>query len=347
MNILVFGPDYSSYNAASYQYEFMNTLKEEANNYYHYSGAKEIDLSLILKKLKFYPDFIFYNHGWLLDNPNINRITHSIIKNKSFAKDIKHIIFLNKEYTRLPEKLAEIKSFKFDKVFTHLHYFKSLNSSSVESKFLPLACSFRNISKFNNRKLANRKYDLFFSGILQNWNFKDLQSDLRKQIQSELFYCIFDFPLIKKIQYRDLIIYWKPFYKNRIKNILSNFFHGKRLSQKDYFEKLANSKCVLHTSSPMGIISTRVFEALGSGSIGLFSSDSEANFIFKEKFHFLSFDSIKELVDTVYSVKYSPKENFFQNISDAARKLVESEHTWKNRVSDFKEEIYVKNDKRK
>ena len=55
--------------------------------------------------------------------------------------------------------------------------------------------------------------------------------------------------------------------------------HGKRLNQKDYFKKLEDSKFVLHTASPMGIISTRVFEALGSGAIGIFSKDSEADFI--------------------------------------------------------------------
>ena len=69
--------------------------------------------------------------------------------------------------------------------------------------------------------------------------------------------------------------------------------HGKRLNQKDYFNILANSRCVLHTSSPMGIISTRVFEALGSGAIGVFSADSKAEIIFEDGIHFLSFSRNK------------------------------------------------------
>ena len=63
--------------------------------------------------------------------------------------------------------------------------------------------------------------------------------------------------------------------------------HSKRLSQKDYFDTLTNSKCVLHTSSPLGIISTRIFEALGSGAIGLFSKNSNADIIFQENIDYL------------------------------------------------------------
>ena len=213
---------------------------------------------------------IFYNHGWLLDNPYINEITYTNIKNHFSNKEIKHVLFLNKEYARLNHKLNEIMRYKFDLVFTHLHDFDLRNTKDISSIFLPLACSYENMSKYRKRKLKDRKYDLFFSGILQNWNFQESQNDIRKKIQIELFYCLFDFPIFKKYKYRDLNIYWKPFYKSRIKNLLSNLFYNERLSQKKYFDTLANSKCVLHTSSPIGIISTRIFEALGSGAIGLF-----------------------------------------------------------------------------
>ena len=115
-----------------------------------------------------------------------------MIKNNN--KKIKHVIFLNKEYTRLEEKLNAIKNNKFDLIFTHLHDFEQYNDTLIDSVFLPLACSYENISNMRFRKLEERKYDLFFSGILQNWEHKHTQSDLRKKIQYELFYCINDFP---------------------------------------------------------------------------------------------------------------------------------------------------------
>ena len=339
MDVIVVGPDYKNYKSASYQYEFMNALKENAKNYFHYSNNKEIEIKDLLKIAKFIPDMIFYNHGWLLDDPSLMEIRYSNIKNKYLNKNIKHILFLNKEYSRLDEKLKEIKRYKFDFIFTHLHNFDSKNYLKIPSRFLPLACSYENMSDFRNKKLKDRKYDLFFSGILQNWNFRKSQPDLRKKIQLELFYCLFDFPILKKYKYRDLNIYWKPFYKNRIKDLLSNLLHNKRFSQKDYFNNLTNSKCVLHTSSPLGIISTRVFEALGSGAVGLFSSNSNANIIFKNDIDYVTFYSIKDLINKVYLVKNSSEKSKFQNIADSGRKNVEENHTWKNRVEIFKKDV--------
>lgn len=211
--------------------------------------------------------------------------------------------------------------------------------NSIPSVFLPFACSYESISKERRRKLQDRKYDLFFSGILQNWTFRELQNDLRKQIQFELFYCVFDFPLFKKLKYKELNIYWKPFYKNRIKNYLSNIIHGKRLSQKDYFNTLANSKCVLHTVSPIGIISNRIFEALGSGSIGLFSNSSNADIIFKDNTDYISFHSIQDLVNKVYQIKHSKNKSKFQIIADFGRMNIEKNHTWKNRIRFFKKQV--------
>ena len=339
MKIIVVGPEYSKYNAASYQFEFMNALKEYSDKYYHYDSKKEIDIEKLFSLANFVPEMIFYNHGWFLDNPDSKKIKYSNLNGDIFNNDIKHILFLNKEYTRLNDKLNEIIKYKFSLIFTHLHDFQKLNYTNVAAKFLPLACSYENISERRYRKLEDRKYDLFFSGILQNWDHKNMQSDLRKKIQSELFYCIYDFPFLKKFKYWNLKIYWKPFYKNRFKNIFSNILHGKRLSQNDYFNILSNSKCVLHTSSPLGIISTRVFEALGSGAIGIFSSDSQADFIFEDGLHFLSFSTILEFINNVYLIKNAKVNSKFQKIANSGREFVEKKHTWKNRVAFFVDQV--------
>ncbi|MDC3119128.1 glycosyltransferase, partial [Prochlorococcus sp. AH-716-K03] len=321
--------------------DFMNALKDISLNYYHYSNNEELTIKALCKKANFVPELIFYNHGWFLDNPKLKEIRYSNIKNHFSNKKIKHILFLNKEYSRIDEKLKEIKRYKFDLIFTHLHNFNLFNDASIPVVFLPLACSYKNMSNLRKKNLNDRKYDLFFSGILQNWTFKNLQSDLRKKIQLELFYCLFDFPLLKKLKYKNLNIYWKPFYKNRIKNFLSDLLHGKRLCQNDYYDTLANSKCVLHTESPIGIISTRLFEALGSGAIGLFSISSNAHIIFRENIHYLHFNSIQEFINMVYIVKESKRDSKFQKIADSGRKFVEQKHTWKNRVAIFKKQVEI------
>ena len=59
MKIIVLGPEYSGYIAASYQYEFMNTLKEFSKSFYHYSETSEIDVPNLLKKQISYPILFF------------------------------------------------------------------------------------------------------------------------------------------------------------------------------------------------------------------------------------------------------------------------------------------------
>lgn len=337
MKIVVIGPSYEYYNAASYQHEFMEALKDISDYYYHYQG-NEITIKRLIYLSKFKPDIILYNHGWLSDNGKLKDIKYTKVKGPR-DKDIKNIVFLNKEYVLLAKKLNEIKKFKFDLILTHLHSFERFNNTGIKSLFLPLAFSSRYMSRKSHKKLSLRKYDLYFSGILQNWDSKKSQGDLRKKIQKELFHCIYDFPFFKKSKYRSLKIYWKPFYRNRIKNMLSNFLHGKRMNQEDYFNTLADSKCVLHTASPIGIISTRVFEALGSGALGLFSEDSNANVIFEDKVHFLSFTKVDDLIKKIYQVKNTSKLSLFQKIADQGRVYIENEHDWKNRVLKFKDEV--------
>ena len=338
MKVIVLGPNYQNYEAASYQYEFMKELHNLSDSYYHYEKSEEITIKELISYANFIPNIVFYNHGWLSDNINLKDLTYAKLKGR-WPKDIKKVIFLNKEYVLLEKKLKEIKKAKFDLIFTHLHYLEKFNNTSIKSKFLPLACSKKIKSNNIYKKLSDRKYDLYFSGILQNWDNKEKQGDLRKKIQKELFYCIHDFPLLKKLKYRKLKVYWKPFYKSRIKNKLSNFLHGKRLSQDDYFNTLSDSKCVLHTSSPMGIISTRVFEALGSGAIGLFSEESNANFLFKDNVHFVSFSNIDDLIYKIYQIKKSSAFSSFQEIANRGLKYIDNNHTWKNRVLKFRDEL--------
>ena len=121
--------------------------------------------------------------------------------------------------------------------------------------------------------------------------------------------------------------------------MFSDFLHGERLCQKDYFNILSNSKCVLHTSSPLGIISTRVFEALGSGAVGTFSSDSKVEVLFEEGNHFLVFSTIKDLIKKIYLIKKSKNNSKYQKIADSAREFVEKKHTWKNRVAFFEDQV--------
>jgi hypothetical protein len=335
MNVIVLGPSYKKYLSASYQYAFEKELKLISSNFFHYSNSGDIRTEYIENKAGFIPDLIFYNHGWLSDDPLKEPIKFGNIIGSWTNKNIKHILMLNKEYSRLNEKIEEINNFNFDMVFTHLHNCQKLTRTNKKIIFMPLAYSLQESSESRFRKLNERKYDLFFSGILQNWNFKDKQSNIRKKIQQEIFYTIFDIPFVKKFKYRNFRIYWKPFYKSSIKNKISNILHGKRLNQNNYHEKLAESKFVLHTASPMGIISTRIFEALGSGAIGLFSKDSEASFLFKKNIDFIEFNDIKDLIAKLSKTQKISERDELQKIASKGRVNAEENHTWSKRAKFF------------
>ena len=343
MNIIYLGPSYEKYLSASYQYAFEKELQFISNNFFSYSKSGNISAESIENKAGFIPDLIFYNHGWLCDDPLKKSITYANILGSWTNKNIKHILMLNKEYSKLKEKIEEINNYNFDIVFTHLHNCQQLDNANKKVIFMPLAYSPQETSESRLRELKDRKYDLFFSGILQNWNFKDKQSDIRKKIQKELFYTLFDIPFKKKFKYRNYKIYWKPFYKSSIKNKISTLLHGKRLNQKSYYKKLADSKFVLHTASPMGIISTRVFEALGAGAIGLFSKDSEAGFLFKKNIDFIEFNGIENLISKLSKTKDISQIDKLQKIASKGRLNVERNHTWSKRAKFFLDNIKNKN----
>ena len=199
MNIIYLGPSYEKYSSASYQYAFEKELKLISNNFFSYSKNGDISAKYIENEAGFIPDIIIYNHGWFNDDP-VKPIKYANIIGSWTNRNIKHILMLNKEYARLEEKIEEINNYNFDMVFTHLHNCKKLDNANKNVIFMPLAFSPEESSESRLRELKDRKYDLFFSGILQNWNFKDTQSDIRKKIQKELFYTLFDIPFKKKIK---------------------------------------------------------------------------------------------------------------------------------------------------
>ena len=335
MNVIVLGPNYDNYISASYQRDFLEELKKQTHNYFHYSVNNEIYTHIIEKKAGFTPDFIIYNHGWFNDDIKAKDLEYANIKGEWKNKNLKHILILNKEYANFDKKKFEINKFGFDFIFSHLHTIQEDLGKGNNLVFFPLALKKKRLKKNLSKDIEYRKYDLFFSGILRNWNFTASQGDLRIRIQNELFFTLFDIPIIKKFKYKGLKIYWKPFYKSKIKNKISQFLHGPRLNDLDYSKKLEDSKCVLHTSSPMGIISTRIFEALGAGALGVFSEDSNAKVIFNNMEHYIEFNDINKFIDTVYKIKDKSNKKYFQKIANNGRNKALLENTWESRIESF------------
>ena len=48
MKVIVLGPNYQNYEAASYQYEFMKELHNLSDSYYHYEKSEEISIKELI-----------------------------------------------------------------------------------------------------------------------------------------------------------------------------------------------------------------------------------------------------------------------------------------------------------
>ena len=206
MRILYLSKNISNYKAANYQKEFLNALSKVTSlfvygpGYSYFDGKKTVDDIINL-----YGPFncIFIGHFWLHDGQQIqiDPWPQSGLSKTSYKK----FIFLNKEYTNLDKKLSWIKKNRFDCVFSHHHNCQIWQSKiKAHIRFLPFAYD----DKYFLYSETKKKYDLAFSGVLQNYHGNKVQSDIRIRILKRLYYTVFDIPLFKKKKYRHLSIFW-------------------------------------------------------------------------------------------------------------------------------------------
>ena len=129
-----------------------------------------------------------------------------------------------------------------------------------------------------------KKYDLFFSGLIQNQYFFNLNKikSSRIFIQRKLFVCLNDIPIIKK-NYKNKI-FWNTYtgipFKDLILKILGRY---KRMSRKEYIKKLHESKVVINTLSQ---ITREDFVKLYSGQFAC-EENNVINSIFKPMEHYV------------------------------------------------------------
>jgi len=163
-----------------------------------YEGYDRQDtISAIFKKKKFEDiDLICVGHAWLVDHPNFPVAPHPNLKLSEI--DIPKVMILNKEYAKLDAKLEYIVKSRINLVFTHHHAIELYTSrTGVSFVFLPFTVESR---RFHDRMLP-KKYDLMFTGILQNPSWSGVQGDVRVRIQNRIFFHITNIRLFKQPKY--------------------------------------------------------------------------------------------------------------------------------------------------
>lgn len=329
MRILYLSKNIENYKAANYQKEFLNALSKKVNLFIYGPGYSNFDKNKKIEEIiKIYGPFnlIFVGHAWLYDG-NANEID-PWPKSDLAGISLKKYLFLNKEYANLNKKLNWIKKNKFTCVFSHYQNCKIWQiKTKTQFEYLPFA--FDESKFFNTNK--KRKYDLAFSGVLQNSRKKKIHSDIRIRILKRLYFTLFDIPLFKKKKYKHLSIFWNSVPTSILGKILSKIFKTYNfLDLKTYSQLQRNTKVYINCKSPMNLISPRYFENIASGCIVITEKNNELKKLLP-KLSYIEFSKGLENFDQILNqslIKFNSSKKIIKKNSIIIRK----EHNWNIRV---------------
>src|SRR5262245_1979927 len=158
----------ANYRGASYQHDVAIEMARQHDVFFYGPGfdcyAPSDRIGDVLAKTPWgHPDVICVGHAWLSDQPSdpLEIVPHVRLDGVKLPK----VFILNKEYTRLADKLAYARQQKFQLLFTHHHAVADYKAATeVKAIYWPFAADGR---KFFQRGLK-RDVDLFFSGLLKN-----------------------------------------------------------------------------------------------------------------------------------------------------------------------------------
>ena len=273
LQILFLSKNMQSYKAAYYQQEIIEEIASRRNVFFYGPGYPDFDpsdsISDVLAKAPLDVNCILTGHSWLSEatgNPISPQVDLAMTDLPKFG-------ILNKEYTQVAQKLDYFVRKGFAKIFSHHPQLEAIaDIRNMPYAHIPFGFAERKLF----RGSESRIFDLTFTGIMQNQTAKSIQSDIRLRIMRRLFFCLGDLPIAKRRAISDKNIFWrglprktrdeKIYTYRALKTIFAKYGY-KHLPEKEYFLLLAQSKLVLCTDSPLGLVSPRVYEAMASGSV--------------------------------------------------------------------------------
>lgn len=328
--VVVLSRNDAKYKGAFYQGDFLKEMSRQAECWFYGPGFQGYDpalsLASALEHCPFTPDFLLTSHSFLQDNPS-----HQIERMPQLKLDDSPVpVFglLNKEYSRLEQKIDFFSSSGVEALFTHHHDLDSLLPGvKIRHFFAPFAVD---QDRFPYSE-GERRYDLGFSGLVRNPIFPDTQSGIRDDLQTEIFTTFQGVPLWKRSQYRDVTVSWHSWRGLRVLDSLSGIFGHSRLSTRKYIALLSATKLWLNTPSPLGLISTRYFECMASGSLVMAQASEELLRFFPPGL-VATFDGVEDFPRALRELLSDQSE--ISKRTKQAYDWVRERHTWKVRVSE-------------
>jgi len=339
MKIIYLSKNMENYGAAFYQKDVIDELKKRHEvflygpGYSYYNRNDSID-DVISKSSFDNPDLVCVGHSWLSDDPNVKLNCHPEISLRNLS--VPKAMILNKEYSRLDEKLNYVKSEGMNLVFTHHHDVEKYEKATgVEFVFWPFAVNHERFKDYGLEK----EYDLIFTGLLRNPTWPNTQNDIRIKVQKKLFYSLGELKLVKRYRYRKYKIVWRGQPASRKVAKMNRFLHReRRLASSEYSRLLNKGKICFNALSPLGLVGTRYYEAMASKCLVFCQGSTLYGDLFKEDKHFVTFSEDLSNFDEKFFY-YLENKNLRQSIVDNAYKYVLKCHTWEKRILQFEHEI--------
>jgi glycosyltransferase involved in cell wall biosynthesis len=336
LKVLVLSRNMAYYAAAYYQRDFLEELKRQGDCFIYGPGFPDYDsgrnLTDVLRRAPFRPDVVFTGHSFLEDNPRMPLLTMPAIDLSQSTLPI--FGFVNKEYSRLQEKLEFISNSNYSLVFTHHHSIGDLSPGfPTRHIFLPFGV---NLSRFPIES-RTKKYDLGFSGLLKNLTFGNLQTDTRKEVFDQLFVTLAGMKLKQRSAFSDLTISWNTWTGNRGLDFISSFLgRSRKMTTEEYRLALQTSRIWLNFPSPLDLVSTRYFEAMASGAVVLAQESRGVSSVFPRDL-VRTFSGPSDFAHTLR--KNIEDEEALRFTAQAAQDWVREKGTWESRVEALLREI--------
>jgi spore maturation protein CgeB len=331
MRIVCLSPRMDNYLWAFYQQDTLAELSRQHEVFFYGPGFQGYNVNdgwkeLFAKCPMGEPELVLYAHGWLGDGRGQPIDRHPKLQPAKAGLPV--VLILNKEYANLEEKLRYIQTNQVNLVLTHHHDIeKYQQKTGCRFHFWPFAVDMR---RFPDHHVV-KKYDLTFTGTLQNKIWPETQSDIRLRIQKKLFYRFLDTPLLLRRRYREWNVFWRSQSKH---NWINNINRGWRLEADAYFRLLAQSRIMINCLSPAQLVTTRYFESMAARALVLCEESELYNGLFSISDHCVAFKTDLSDFDEIIEY-YLINEDAASAITQRAYMHVSAFHTWEHRIQEL------------
>ena len=148
---------------------------------------------------------------------------------------------------------------------------------------------------------------------------------------NKIFNNFFDEPIRKKKNFKKYNVMWNSIPRNNIGKILKRALGRRLFDYEDYPNFIKNSKIVINSLSPKGLVSPRYFETMLSKSAVFCEGSILYKKIFDKDYFFEIDMDAKNFEEKVFY--YLDNSSKYKLLLNEASDYVKNNHTWEIRIS--------------